>query len=75
MEVHLTGASLILAFDNINSDEQQHPKDRESKKKLKASLSEGRLAGLEVSIHPFTSLALPDKKEDSDLIFLILVFF
>lgn len=23
---------LILAFDNINSDEQQHPKDTESKK-------------------------------------------
>lgn len=62
---------LVLAFDNINSDEQQHPKDRESKK----NSSEGRLARLEVSFHPVISLALLDKKGDSDLTFLILVFF
>lgn len=32
IEVHLTDVLLVLAFDNINSDEQQHPKDRVSKK-------------------------------------------
>lgn len=74
MEVHLTDVLLVLAFDNINSDEQQHPKDTESKKNS-VSFSEGRLAGPEVNFHPVISLALLDKKGDSDLIFLILVFF
>lgn len=74
IEIHLTDALLVLAFDNINSDEQQHPEDRESEK-LRVSFSEGRLARLEVSFHPVISLALLDKKGDSDLTFLILVFF
>lgn len=75
MEVHLTDVLLVLAFDNINSDEQQHPKDGESKKNSRVFFSERGLAGLEVCFHPVIYLALLDKKGDSDLIFLILVFF
>jgi len=76
MEVHPTDVLLVLAFDNITSDEQQNLKDRESKKNLRVSFSEGELAGLEVNFHPVISLALLDKKKgDSDIILLILVFF
>lgn len=67
MEVHRTDMLLVLAFDNINADEQQHPKDRECKKNS-VCFSEGRLAWLQVSFHPIISPALPDKKGDSDFI-------
>lgn len=30
MEVQLRGVSLVLAFDDTNMGEQQHPKDRDS---------------------------------------------